>query len=181
MRWKGKLLNNIIEQLKDDGQWEHIVEKMLTDFSIGIHLAIFSEPFLSLIYNREKKIESRFSINNISPYGRVKRGDIVVIKESGGLVTGIFITGEVIFYRISSRNKLSKIEEKYSNAICAFHDQDFWKKRVKSKFVSMIEVGKIKKLTPFKTDKNDRTAWVVLRQGIDNDLFNLLRENTLSN
>jgi hypothetical protein len=177
MRWKGKLINNVIEQLKNDGQWGSTIEKMLIDSSIGIHLAIFNEPFLSLIYKREKKVESRFSINRISPFERVRKGDIVILKESGGLVTGVFLAGDVKYYYVSDKKKLTEIEEKYSEAICASYDKTFWKKRVKAKYASLIEVSKVKKIADFKADKSDRTAWVVLREGISDDLFKREDEN----
>ena len=50
MKWKSTLIDYIIEQLKDDAKWSNIIEEILIDPSIGIHLAVFNEPFLSLIY-----------------------------------------------------------------------------------------------------------------------------------
>jgi ASC-1-like (ASCH) protein len=109
MKWKGKLINNIIEQLKDDSQWGNTIEKMLLDTSVGIHLAIFNEPFLSLVYSKEKKIESRFSMNKISPFEKVRKGDVIILKESGGLVNGVFVAGEVKFYQGLNKKFLNRL------------------------------------------------------------------------
>jgi ASC-1-like (ASCH) protein len=138
MKWKGKLINYLIEQLKEDAQWENTIEKLLVDSSVGIHLAIFNEPFLSLVYNREKKIESRFSINKRSPYEKVKKGDVIILKESGGLVTGVFVAGEVKFFHLTNRKSLEAIEANFGKAICADYDPNFWRDKAKSKYATLI-------------------------------------------
>jgi len=50
------------------------------------HLAIFNPPFLELILERRKTIEGRFSKVRCAPFGAVQEGDVVLMKESGGLV-----------------------------------------------------------------------------------------------
>lgn len=177
MKWKGKLIDYIIEELKDDFKWRNTIEKLLTDTTIGIHLAVFNEPYLSLIFNGKKKIESRFSINKISPYQKLKKGDIVILKESGGMVTGVFVAGKVIFYDGLDKELLNEIELNYGKDICADYDKDFWEKRTKAKYASLIEVNKIKKITPFKSEKKDRSGWSILRPSLSVSLFNNQRKD----
>lgn len=170
MQWKVKLVNYLIEQLKEDTQWKNTIEKLLVDSSVGIHLAIFNEPFLSLVFKREKKIESRFSINKRSPFEKVKKGDVIILKESGGLVTGVFIAGEVRFFHLTNIKTLESIEANFGKAICAEYNTNFWRDRAKSKYATLIEVKKIKKILPFKCEKKDRSGWSILREGILDDL-----------
>lgn len=139
--------------MKDDSEWGNTVENILVDVSIGIHLAVFNEPFLSLVFSGEKKIESRFSINKISPYERVKEGDVVILKESGGPITGIFIVGEVKFFKHLDKYLITKIENEFGELICTSYDENFWIKREKANYASLIEVSKIKKLPPSKVKK----------------------------
>ncbi len=171
MKWKGKLINYIIEQLKDDTKWGNTIEKMLVDSSIGIHLAVFNEPFLSLVFKGEKKIESRFSMNKISPYGKIKKGDIVILKESGGYVTGLFVAGEVKSFHKLSKAVMNQIELEYGKLICAVYDKDFWRNRDRTNYATLIEVKKIKKLPAFRSEKRDRSGWSVLRDGSISNLF----------
>jgi hypothetical protein len=171
MKWKDKLINHITEQLRDDSKWGGIIENVLIDSSIGIHLAVFNEPFLSLVLNGDKKIESRFSMNKISPFEKVRKGDIIILKESGGPITGAFIAGDVNFFQNLNKTLMKKIEDEYSQLICSGHDNDFWKNRDRAKYASLIEVKKIKKLPPFKCDKKDRSGWSILREGISSNLF----------
>jgi len=172
MKWKGKLINHIIEELKEDIKWGNTIEKILIDSSIGIHLAIFNEPFLSLVLNGEKKIESRFSINKISPYNKIKKGDVVIVKESGGFVVAIFVAGNVYYFNHVDKNVLSKIEDDYGRLICTRYDHEFWANRAKANFITLIEIQKIKELTPYKTEKKDRLGWSLIREGLTDNLFN---------
>lgn len=171
MKWKGKLINYVIEQLKDDSKWGNTIEKVLLDSSVRIHLAVFNEPFLSLVFNGKKKIESRFSMNKISPYKKIKKGDVVILKKSGGLVTGIFVAGNVKFFHKLNKSLMKQIETEYGELICSAYDKDFWKNRDRTNYASLIEVKKIKKLPPFKSDKKDRSGWSVLREEFSENLF----------
>lgn len=171
MKWKGKLINYIIEQLKDDAQWENVLGRILIDYSVGIHLAIFNEPFLSLIYNGNKTIESRFSVNRISPFGKIQKGDIILLKESGGSINGICIAGNIRFYpNLNSKNKI-EIESTYGEKICTSYDKEFWENHAEAKYASLIEIEKVKKTTPFKCNKSDRRGWSIVREGISDSLF----------
>ena len=171
MKWKGKLINYIIEQLKDDLKWRGTIEKLISDPTVKIHLAVFNEPYLSLVFKGKKKIESRFSINKISPYKKIKKGDIVILKESGGLVTGIFVAGKVKFFHKLNETSLKQIAEEYGELICSDHDKDFWKNRDGKNYASLIEVKKIKKLPPFRSEKKDRSGWSILREEHSDILF----------
>ena len=171
MKWKGKLINYIIERLKDDSQWGNTIEKLLVDSSVGVQLAIFNEPFLSLIYDKQKKIESRFSMNKRTPFEKVRKGDVIILKESGGLVTGVFVAGDVKYFQIANKKTLEVIETNYAEGICSNADANFWKSRAKSKYVTLIEVKKVKKILPFKSEKKDRSGWSILREGILDNLF----------
>lgn len=171
MKWKGKLIDHIFEEIKKDPEWQKTSERILVDPDIGVHLAIFNEPFLALVYKGEKKIESRFSINQVAPFKRIQKGDIVILKSSGGPVSGLFIAGEINFYSNLSKSKLKEIEKDFGKKICAHYDANFWVSRSDTRYVTLIEVGKIKALTPFKIDKKDRTAWAILRENQRNLLF----------
>lgn len=175
MKWKGKLINYIIEQLKDDLKWGNTIEKVMLDPTVRIHLAVFNEPFLSLVFDGKKKIESRFSMNKISPYKKIKKGDLVILKESGGFVTGIFVAGNVKFFHKLNETLLKQIETEYGELICSAYDKDFWETRDKKKYASLIEVKKIKKLPPFKSEKKDRSGWSVLREEHSDILFTELK------
>lgn len=160
MKWKDKVFSEIIDKVAGDVEWNEVSIKLKSkrnDF--GVHVAIFSEPYLTLLLNGTKKIESRFSINKISPYGKIHKGDVVLVKRGGGPVVGIFLAGEVVCFSGLNVKKLKAIEDQYSEAICSSVDPLFWKSRENSKFASLIKVSLVKEVNPFIINKSDRTAW----------------------
>ena len=129
MNWKQNLINFIDKELNKSG---------LNGPSLGIHLAVFKEPFLSLVLSGKKKVESRFSIKKSSPYEKIKKGDVVILKESGGLVVGFFISGKVKFFNNLNTNTMKEIENTYSELACFGFDKNFWKTKSKTKYTSLI-------------------------------------------
>jgi hypothetical protein len=130
---------------------------------IGVHLAIFSEPFLSLLLSGKKTIESRFSINKLSPFQKVTKGDIVFAKKTGGEVCGFFLVGETKYFAQPTQKKLTELKQLYSDGICANEVSNFWIERRNARFISLLDVKYASYTPPIRIDKRDRTAWVVLK------------------
>lgn len=171
-KWKGKLIKHICEELKVDKDWQNEYRKLKQQtIGIGIHLAIFNEPYLTLIFDGKKKVESRFSRNKTGPYRKVCRGDIIILKKSGGPVLGLFTAGDVLYYENLTTEICLQIEYKYGSKIGTQYDHNFWTSRTNSKYSTLIEIGKLKKLTPLWISKKDRTAWVVLTNNTNQTLF----------
>ena len=59
------------------------------------HLAILTPGWIDLILDGKKTIESRFTKVRCAPFRKVHEGDSVYLKESGGLVKGMFRVAEV--------------------------------------------------------------------------------------
>jgi len=132
---------------------------------------VFNEPFLSLVFNGKKKIESRFSKNRIDPYGKINSGDLVLIKGNGGPIQGLFVAGEIKFIYILNKNTFKEIESNFGKYICTKYDKGFWRRRTKTKYVSLISIKKIKKLNPFPAGKKDKRGWAIVKEKKDLTLF----------
>src|SRR4051812_46290160 len=73
-----------------DDFWSPYFRTLRPDRSpFSLHLAVCVEPFLELMLNGRKTIESRFSAVRCPPYLRVNAGDVVLLKRAGGPVLGI--------------------------------------------------------------------------------------------
>ena len=123
------------------------------------HLGIFTEPRLSYMMNHKKTIESRFSKNKISPYNRITRDDIVIIKKSGGEVLGYFTIKKITFYDLTVTDILS-IKDKYEKELCVA--EEFWGLKKNSQYATLIEIDSIVKLEPFKINKKGMQTWIIL-------------------
>ena len=132
------------------------------------HLAILVQPFLDLILQRKKTIETRFTKVMCPPFQKVRKGDIILLKKSGGLVLGEMTAGEVEYFANITTDKMEELK-KYSLQICADYEPNFWDKRKDARYVSFIHIESIKKYDkPYPYPKKDRRAWLVLDNKNDN-------------
>ena len=132
------------------------------------HLAIFTQPWLDLILEGKKTIDSRLSKVQCAPYDKISAGDVVYMKESGGLVKGQFIASKVDTYEDLTLEILRNINTQYHQEI--FVDLGFQGLRDKwsdSKYATLIHVSNvITYRKPFPYPRKGRTAWVLLDRPI---------------
>ncbi len=121
------------------------------------HLAIFIPPFVDLIFDGKKTIESRFSKVRCAPYRVIKEGDIVLMKKAGGLVLGEFTVARVETFNGLNEDCLKKLAEQYGKQLCDRVDENFWKKRRDSRYATFLYVSNLIKYDkPFPYPKKDR-------------------------
>lgn len=165
MKWKDKLLSEFIFQLKNsENSWELTIDQIISNEGIGVHMAIFNEPYLSAILGKKKVMESRFSINRVNPFRRVYKGDIVLIKKTAENVIGFFICGNIEYWVKNGSSNFEELEKKYGQRICTSLDHHFWTVREHSKYGTLIEIQEVHLLKGFRIAKQDRTTWVVLKE-----------------
>ncbi len=83
-------IDELLQQVDGHQFWlTYLADATRPRSQIGIHLAIFSEPYMSLVLSGEKTIESRFSRNRCAPYGEIGDGDIILLKEVAGPICGL--------------------------------------------------------------------------------------------
>lgn len=175
MKWKEVLKEHFEKQIKiKEYIKNYYANENLDADTVGIHIGIFTEPFLSLLIAGEKTMESRFSINRIAPFQKVKQGDIVYIKKSGGMVCGYFIVGKSQYVSMPSRTKLVELKNKFSKSICSDSVENFWESKQNAQFISLLSIKLIHTINPLEIDKRDRTAWVTIRSST-----NLTENNTI--
>lgn len=141
-------------ELKDNSYWK---EKIL-DPDCKIHLALMVEPYLSLILNGRKTIESRFSRNKIKPYNSISKGDIVVLKRSGGGLVAVFEAGDVWFKQIGSDKDLCEIKSEYGAGLCL--DDQFWERKRDANYVTLINISHLQILSPIEIKRANRQSWI---------------------
>jgi hypothetical protein len=166
MKWKDKLLRDLISHLKQDEEWKPYVAKLEKSASpVGIHLAVFTEPILTALLVGIKTIESRFSMNRIHPFGKVRTGDIIVVKKSGGPVVAFFVSGEIRSYSNLTPKKVDEIRSKYGMSLGLSESDAFWVEKRYAKYATLINIEGIKHLDSCQIEKKDRTSWVIITEG----------------
>lgn len=123
----------------------------------SIHLAVFSEPYLSYILKGNKTIESRFSKNKIAPYNQITKDDIVIVKKSGGNIIAYFTIKEVAFFNLNV-TPINTIKDKYNKQLCV--NDNFWDLKRDSNYATLIFIDKIFKLESFYINKKGIQTWI---------------------
>jgi hypothetical protein len=165
--------------VKGDGFWEPYLRALWNGrrHAFSVHLAIFVEPYLGYLLEGHKTVESRFSAVRCPPYRRVQRGDVLLLKLSGGAVVGICQVGQTWFYRLDPRS-WQTIRKEFTQALCA-QDPSFWESRQRASFATLMQVENVRRIDPIPWIKRDRRGWVVLRSGYEATLFEDLMTNTV--
>jgi hypothetical protein len=174
MKWKEKVYRTFTKLTKEEPSFSKQYDDLKVEIDeVGIHLAVFGEPFLTLLLDGKKTVESRFSLNNISPFGKVNPGDFVFIKRSGGPICGYFIVRESHYFKTGNRGILENIRKNFGKQICDNAVEDFWKHRQRSNYISLFEVAYAGRLSAVTIDKRDRTAWTVIRTSLKDQIMQI--------
>ena len=146
------------------------------------HLAILLPDWIELILDRRKTIGCWFTKIRCAPYSKVNKGDIINMKESGGLVKGRFTVSEVETLNIRTSVEVLNIYANYGQQIFGMrHFSEEWdecyksgrlaeelKKWDKSKYATLIHIADpIEFPQPFPFPKRDQRSWVVLDGFLD--------------
>ncbi|MBI1198711.1 MAG: ASCH domain-containing protein [Phenylobacterium sp.] len=156
----------ILERLRDhvpaNSGWGRRLSDLLAEeeISVGVHLAIFVEPFLSAVLDGRKTVESRFGVHRRPPYRCVDPNDIILIKRSGGPIVGVAQAGAATFHQLSPR-VLSDIREQFAGQLFALDDA-FWESRAEKQYATLIELNDPVEVTPLPFPKRDRQGWVII-------------------
>ena len=131
------------------------------------HLAILSPGWIELILDGSKTIESRFTKVRCAPFGKVHEGDIVYLKESCGLVKGMFTVAKVETYENLTDAQICDLfykeyrEQIFSSLSAAMRrPPDKW---LTAKHATLIHIDDpVQFDKPLSFLKRDPRAWVVL-------------------
>jgi hypothetical protein len=151
----------LLERVDGHGFWlSYLRQAAVSANLVGIHLAIFSDPFLSLVLAGRKTVESRFSRNRQAPFGEIRVGDVILIKQKAGPIRGLALAKQVLFYDLTAQS-LARIRQWYGDALGV--DEAFWASRSHSAYATIIELAEAAAIDPLSCDKRDRRGWVSLR------------------
>jgi len=151
----------LLERVAGHAFWVSYLQRAMNPTSrVGIHLAIFSEPYLSLVLDGNKTVESRFSRVRCAPYGEIEDGDIILIKQVAGPIRGITLAARTWCYDLL-REPLAHIRSRFGTRVCA--GEDFWSSQSDSLYATLIELSTTLSLGAVQCEKHDRRGWVAMR------------------
>lgn len=155
------ILRDVLAQLDADPVWRSVVEEVLDPRSAACgHLAVMHEPYLSLILDGSKTVESRFSQMQVAPYRQIRRGDLVLFKLLSGPVTAIARVADADFYVLDAA-AWDRLRQRFEPMLAA-QGESFWTDRENARYASLVRLGDVRPITPIQVAKRDRRGWVVL-------------------
>jgi hypothetical protein len=158
------ILRKAVSAMPTGSPWRaRIREALQGGNKIGLHLGVFVEPFLEAILDGRKTIESRFGVHRCAPFDRVRAGDFILLKRSGGPVVGIAVAGGTAYYELDPET-LEDIRERFAAQIFA-EDDEFWVARADKRFATLIEIEDVTKIDTLSINKRDRRGWVTYMEG----------------
>jgi hypothetical protein len=162
--WKTFVTRHLLPGVEEDRFWRECLAGCVNGKAgqRGVHLAIFVEPFLQFVLEGRKTIESRFSMHRLAPYDKVRSGDIIVLKRSGGPVVGVCIVTEAWFYRLDTAS-WRLIRRDFAAALCA-QDPAFWRARKHASYATLMSLSEVLEVPPIPLKRRDRRGWVVVAQ-----------------
>jgi hypothetical protein len=155
--WKRTLIDRLSAVCRDTP----LAQALGNETAVGVHLAVFVEPYLTFLLQGKKTIESRFSVNKHAPFEQVQNGDILVLKKSSGPVCGVCRVAHVWFYRLDP-SSWTEIE-RYAEGLC-MDGSAFWEKKKAASFATLMQVEEVQRIEEFAIDKDDPRSWVVIRR-----------------
>ena len=141
------------------------------------HLAVLLPQRIELILDGHKTIGSWFTKTRRAPYGKVNKGDIVYMKESGGLVKGQFTVAKVETFDTITSVDVLDIYANYGEEIFGIlHFSEEWDECYKSgllaeelkdwnnsKYATLIHITDLIPFAkPFPFPKRDQRSWLLL-------------------
>ncbi len=133
------------------------------------HVAIMKKSWklTEKILFGKKKIESRWYKSKYSPWGKIKKGDIVYFKDSGEPVSIKAKVEKVITFSDLTPKKIKQILNKYAKDDGIDKNQlpKFFKRFKDKKYCLLIFLKDPKKIKPFyinKTGFGMMSAWLVV-------------------
>lgn len=133
------------------------------------HVAILDKKgrWLEKMLDGEKTIESRWYVNRVAPWDKVKVGDTVYFKESGRPVSAKAQVTKVIQYEGLDKSRVEEIVKKYGDQIApGMSNKGFveWVlEKGNKRYCILIFLRSVKRIKPFMIDKTGygvSSAWL---------------------
>jgi hypothetical protein len=159
-----QVVEKVRDAVENDAFWRPYLDESAISLppEVAVHLGVFVEPYLQFVLNGQKTIESRFSIHRRPPFGCVKEGDVLLLKQTGGPVVGVARIGVVWSYELNPES-FSELRSEFTAALCA-QDPMFWENRSSASFATLMQLQNVRPVSPIVVHKRDQRGWMVIRR-----------------
>jgi len=148
------------ERLQNHSFWGPLLSEIRRGLRYAsLHVAIFSDPFLQHVIEGRKTVDTRLSTVRCAPFGQVMKGDLVLVKETGGPIVALTYVADSEFFSVA-HHSLEDVRADHGSQILA--DDDFWIAKKDARYASLIHLEQTVDFSPIFFAKSDRRGWVSL-------------------
>ncbi|QOI99488.1 MAG: ASCH domain-containing protein [Phycisphaeraceae bacterium] len=124
------------------------------------HLAILKPRYLDAILDGRKTIECRLMRNRVPPFGLVRPGDRIFLKDSGGPIRGVARAAAVRDLSGLTPASILDLEREFNGRVLG--DAEFWRKKAGARYGTLIWLGGV---SPWAGEcrhgrRGARSAWI---------------------
>jgi len=132
------------------------------------HLAILSKSggWLDKIVSGEKPIESRWYKFKRDPWSKIKRGDVIYLKNTSEPVSAKAIVDKVLQFSHLNPPRIKELIEKYGKDIGVVNMNEFFENNKDKKYCILVFLKNAQKVEPFKINKKGfgmMSAWLCVK------------------
>lgn len=124
------------------------------------HLVIIKKVYLDSVLQGQKTTECRLSRTRRPPFGAVRVGDTLWLKQSGGQILATAKVGRVEFLHPLTPTRLAALQAGYADSLRV--GKGFFDSYRRARFATLIWLSRIRRVEPLPYEKRSRCAWVVL-------------------
>lgn len=131
-----------------------------------LHIAILKPGYIKAILAGTKTIESRLTRTAQPPYGKVKTGERLYLKASGGPFMATAVAGKVSSFEATSPSMVDKVHKQFGQQIGG--DAAYWNAKRDCRYITLIELTQVEPIDigpPYKVAY--MKAWYVLDEDRD--------------
>lgn len=126
------------------------------------HLAVVRQPFYDFILDGTKTIESRWCLNKCAPYKKIAVGDTIFFKQPGKDADATAQVKDVKFFELTPK-LANEIKSLYGKEI-RIDKFENWEIYANKKYLTLIWLEKVKRITPCAFNKKGRAGWVLIKE-----------------
>src|SRR5258707_4381590 len=141
--------------LEGDPFWNNYIQ---AHPKANVHVAILSQPYLDLVLASKKTVESRFSADKRTPYGKLLQDDVILLKQVGGPICGLARAKKVWCYEVNP-GVFASIRLNFGKRL-HIEDPALWERYKRAAYATLIQLDNARRILPILYSKRDQRAWI---------------------
>ena len=131
---------------------------------MSIHVAILKRPYLKLILDGKKTIESRLTRNSPPPFDTINTGERIFLKASSGPFMATALAGRIEQYRDLQPSGILRLRVKYDRDVCG--NDEYWDMKRDSRFAVFVELRQVEPIEVGPVYPKSMRAWHVVDEAL---------------